>query len=149
MFHNLNLSSRVGVIGGISPRSAPVGTVTTAWFDLQALFTVMALISIGAFGANATVDAQIEQAKDNAGTGAKAVPSSQITQMVAADGNDRQAQINLRQEDLDRNAGYRFFRVSITVAGAATQLAVSVLGADFRAGSATQNAAANVAQTVG
>lgn len=148
MFHNLNLSSRIGVIGGISPRSAGVGAVTTGWLDMQSLFTVLALISIGAFGANATVDAQIEQATDVNGTGAKPIPGSQITQLVAAGGNDRYAQINLRQEDFDRNAGFRFFRLSMTVGGAATQLAASIIGSDFRAGGGAQNAATSVAQTV-
>lgn len=148
MYKNLNLSSRIGVIGGISPRSAGVGTVTTGWLDMQALFTVLALVSIGAFGANATVDAQIEQATDANGTGAKPIPGSQITQLVAAGGNDRHAQINLRQEDFDRNAGFRFFRLSVTVGGAATQLAASIIGADFRAGGGAQNAATSVAQTV-
>ncbi|WP_137898343.1 hypothetical protein [Sphingomonas sp. 2SG] len=149
MFHNLNLSSRIGVIGGVSPRAAGVGTVSTAWLDMQSLFTVLVLISIGAFGANATVDAQIEQATDANGANVKPIPGSQITQLVAAGGNDRQAQINLRQEDFDRNAGFRFFRLTVTVGGAATQLAASVIGTDFRAGTGTQNSAASLAQTVG
>ena len=149
MYHNLNLSSRIGVIGGISPRSAAPGAVSTGWLDMQALFTVLALISIGAFGAGATVDAQLEQATDGNGANAKPIPGSQITQLVAAGGNDRQAQIDLRQEDFDRNAGFRFFRLTITVGGAATQLAASLIGTDFRAGSGTRNAAATVAQTVG
>lgn len=149
MYHNLNLSSRIGVIGGISPRSAAVGTVTTDWLDMQALFTVLALISVGAFGDAATVDAQIEQATDANGANAKPIPGSKITQLGAAGGNDRQAQINLRQEDFDRNAGFRFFRLSVTVGGAATQLAATVIGTDFRAGTGTQSAAASLAQTIG
>lgn len=149
MYHNLNLSSRISVIGGVSPRSAAPGAVSTPWLDMSVLFTAMALVSIGAFGANATVDAQLEQATDANGTGAKPIPGSQITQLVAAGGNDRQAQIDLRQEDFDRNAGFRFFRLTVTVGGAATQLAASLIGADFRAGSGTRNAAMSVAQTVG
>ena len=149
MYHNLNLSSRIGVIGGISPRSAAIGTVTTPWLDMQSLFTVMVLLSIGAFGANATVDAQLEQATDATGAGAKPIPGSQITQLVAAGGDDRQAQIDLRQEDFDKNAGFRFFRLTLTVGGAATQLAATVIGTDFRANSGTRNAAVSVAQTVG
>jgi hypothetical protein len=149
MYHNLNLSSRIAVLGGISPRAAAIGAVSTPWLDMQSLFTAMALISIGAFGAGATVDAQIEQATDAAGANAKPIPGSQITQLVAAGGNDRQAQIDLRQEDFDRNAGFRFFRLTVTVGGAATQLAASLIGADFRAGSGTRNGAASVAQTVG
>ena len=148
MYHNLNLSSRIALLGGISPRAAAVGTVSTPWMDMQMLFTAMVLISLGAFGAGATVDAQIEQATDGNGANAKAIPGSQIAQLVAAGGNDRQAQIDLRQEDFDRNAGFRFFRVSITVSGAETQLAASVIATDFRAGNGTNNDAASVAQTV-
>ncbi|WP_289144990.1 hypothetical protein [uncultured Sphingobium sp.] len=148
MFHNLNLSSRIALLGGISPRAAAVGSVSTPWLDMQMLFTVMALISIGAFGANATIDAQIEQATDGNGADAKPVPGSQITQLLAVGGNDRQAQIDLRQEDFDRNAGFRFFRLTVTVGGAGTQLAALILGTDFRAGNGTSNDAASVAQTV-
>ena len=149
MYHNLNLSSRIGVIGSISPRSAAAGAVSTAWLDMQSFFTALALISIGDFGDGATIDAQIEQATDASGANAKPIPGSQITQLAAADGNDRQAQINLRQEDFDRNAGFRFFRLTVTVGGAATQLAAAVIGTDFRAGGGAQNAAASVAQTIG
>lgn len=148
MFNNLNLSSRIGLLGGISPRAAAVGVVSTPWMDMQMLFTAMVLISIGAFGAGATVDAQIEQATDGNGANAKPIPGSQIAQMVAAGGNDRQAQIDLRQEDFDKNAGFRFFRLTVTVGGAATQLAASVIATDFRAGNGTSNDAATVAQTV-
>lgn len=148
MFSNLNLSSRIAMLGGVSPRAAAVGTVSTPWLDMQMLFAVMVLISIGAFGNAATVDAQIEQATDGNGANAKPIPGSQITQLVAAGGNDRQAQIDLRQEDFDKNAGFRFFQVTVTVGGAATQLAAMVLGTDFRAGNGTSNDAASVAQTV-
>lgn len=148
MFHNLNLSSRIGLIGSISPRSAAVGTISTPWLDMQMLFTVMALISVGAFGAAATIDAQIDQATDSAGANAKVVPGSQITQLIAAGGNDRQVQIDLRQEDFDRNASFRYFRLTITVGGAPTFLTAMLLGTDFRAGSGTSNDAASVAQTV-
>jgi hypothetical protein len=148
MFNNLNLSSRIALLGGISPRAAAVGAVSTPWLDMQMLFTVMVLVSIGAFGAGATVDVKIEQATDSNGADAKPIPGSQITQLVAAGGNDRQAQIDLRQEDFDKNAGFRFFRVTVTVGGAATQLAAMVLGTDFRAGNGTSNDATTVAQTV-
>lgn len=148
MFNNLNLSSRIALLGGISPRAAAVGAVSTPWLDMQMLFTVMALVSIGAFGAGATVDVQLEQATDVNGANAKPVPGSQITQLVAAGGNDRQAQIDLRQEDFDKNNGFRFFRVTVTVGGAATQLAAMVLGTDFRAGNGTSNDATTIAQTV-
>lgn len=148
MYDNLNLSSRIGVIGVISPRSAAAGTVSTAWLDMQQLFTALVLLSIGAFGANATIDAQIEQATDANGTNAKPIPASQITQLVAAGGNDRQVQIDLRQEDFDRNAGFRFFRLTVTVGTAATQLSAFVIGTDFRAGNGTSNDATSVAQTI-
>lgn len=150
MYHNLNLSSRVAVLGSISPRAAAAGTVTTPWLDMQSLFTAMAIVSVGAIGAAGTIDAQIEQATSATGAGAKPIPGSQITQLVAAGGNDRQALIDLRQEDFDRNAGFRFFRLSVTVGGgAATQLAAMLVGTDFRAGSGTQNGAASVAQITG
>ena len=67
MFNNLNLSSRIALLGGISPRAAAVGAVSTPWLDMQMLSIVMAPVSIGAFGAEPTVEVPSKRANDAKG----------------------------------------------------------------------------------
>lgn len=146
---NLNPSVRAGVIGVINPQSAAAGTYTTGWIDMQKFFAAMAVLSVGALGASATVDAKIQQATDNAGTGAKDVSGSAITQLTKAGTDDnKQAIINLRQEDLDKNNGFRFARLSVTVATAASLIGAVILGMDARYGDLTANDAASVDEIV-
>lgn len=148
MFSNLNPSDRAGIAAVIDPAQAAVGTITTPWIDARTFFSLLGIISTGVLGAGATVDASFEQATSNTGAGVKAVPGSAITQIVKATGDSKQALINIRPEDLDKNGGFKFARLSITVGGAASMLAATVLGLDPRYGAAGVNQSSTVAQTV-
>lgn len=139
-------SQRVGVVGVISPVSQAAGTVTSAWIDAGKWHNFMALLKTGVLGAAATVDAKIQQATDNAGTGAKDVTGKSITQLVKASNDNDQVTIDLKQEDLDFNNGFSFFRVSVTVGTAASLIDATILGFDPRYGFATDNDAATVVQ---
>ena len=57
-----------------------------------------------------------------------------------------QVTIDLKQEDLDFNNGFKFFRLSVTVGTAASLVDATVLGLDPRYGFATDNDAATVVQ---
>jgi len=142
---NLNPSQRVAVVGLIAPVSASAGTVTTGWVDMRDFLTVMALVSVGVLGSSATVDAKIQQASDGSGTGAKDVAGLAITQLTQASSDSgKQAAINVRQDDLDRENGFRFVRLSLTVATAASLVSAIMLGFDPRYGSADKHEAATV-----
>lgn len=145
MFGNLNPSARASVAGAINPVSQAAGTVTTGWIDMQAWFSLLAILSVGAIGASGTVNAKLQQATDGSGTAAKDIAGAAITQLDAA-GNDsnKQVEINLRQDDLDRNGGFRFVRLSVTVGTAASVIAALLVGLDARYGSAADNDAATV-----
>lgn len=130
---NMNPSQRAALVAAIAPSQQAAGAQSTGWIDMRDWYTLLASISLGVLGAAATVDAKIEQAIDNAGTGIKDVPNLAITQLTkvgAADG--KQAMINVRQDDLDRNAGYRFVRLTLTVGVAASFTAGAVVGLDPR-----------------
>lgn len=146
---NLNPSARAGIAGVIAPQQAAVGAITTGWIDMVTFFSLLALISVGVIGANGTIDASIDQATDANGTGEKPVPGSAITQLAKAGGDNRQVAINLRPEDLDKNAGFRFVRLTVTVGGASTFLAAMILGFDPRYGPADANDLPTVAQIAG
>lgn len=148
MFGNLNPSDRAGIAAVIDPAQAAVGTITTPWIDARTFFSLLAIISTGVLGAGATIDASFEQATSNTGAGVKTVPGSAISQIVKASGDSKQALINIRPEDLDKNGGFKFARLTITVAGAASQLAATVLGFDARYGAAGANQSTSVAQTI-
>jgi hypothetical protein len=77
------------------------------------------LLNLGTMGAAATVDADIRQAQDVAGTGAKAIAGKAITQLTQAGGDANSLVcIELQTEELDVDNGFEFiqFRVTIAVA---------------------------------
>ncbi|HMW65220.1 MAG TPA: hypothetical protein PKE11_15385, partial [Accumulibacter sp.] len=81
--------------------------------------------------AAATVDAKIQQATDVSGTGAKDLsPGKSITQIVKATGDNKQALLDFRAQDLDAANGFNYVRVSLTVGAAA-----SIVGALLYGGS--------------
>lgn len=134
------------VIGTIDPASQGAGAATTAWVSADDYHAFLALVAVGAFGASATVDAKIQQAKDSSGTGAKDVSGKSITQLAAGGGNNRQALINFLPQDLDVNNGFSYVRLSVTVGTAASLTAGVLLGVGARQG--PPSAAASVAQIV-
>jgi hypothetical protein len=145
---NLDPSSRTAIAGVIPAQQANVGTITSGWVDMRDFFALLAVLNIGVIGAGGTVDVKIEQATDAAGAGAKQVGNLAAAQIVKAGGDNRQAAINVRQEDLDKNNGFRFVRVSVTVGGAASFLSAMLVGFDARYGAGSANQINTVAQTV-
>lgn len=146
---NLNPAARASVVAAINPQSGAAGTFTTGWVDMQAFFAVLAVLQVGALGASATVDAKVQQASDSSGTGAKDVAGLAITQLTKAGTDDnKQVEINIRQEDLDKNNGFRFVRLSVTNATAASLISAVIVGMSPRYGDMTANDATTVDEVV-
>jgi hypothetical protein len=142
-------SQRVSVVGVINPQSANA-VQTSPWIDATTFHNYMAVLQVGAIGAAATVDAKVQQATSAAGAGAKDVPGRAITQLTKAAADDnKQVLINLKQEDLDFNGGFKWFQLSMTPAVAATLIGATVLGFDPRYDFASDNDAASVKDLVG
>ena len=148
MFPNAKGSELFSVLATIDPASQAVGTVTTGWISAGNHHTFLALVQSGVLGTGATLDAKLQQATDASGTGAKDVTGKAITQIVKATGDNKQALINLRPDDLDVTNGYAYVRLSMTVAVAASLTAAQLLGFNprFAPGDASNQAA--VAQVV-
>lgn len=136
---NLDPSARVGIAGVIPAQQAAPGVVNSGFVDMRNFYAVLASLNVGVIGAAGTVDAKIEQATDANGAGVKPVPGLAVVQLAKAGGDNRQAGINVRQEDLDKNGGFRFVRVSVTVGGAATFLSATLTGFDARYGASNAN----------
>lgn len=151
MWPTLKPSQRVAVVGAVNPQSTNA-VQTTAWIDMSQFESALAIIAVGAISAGGLIDAQIQQAQDNAGTGAKAVQTPQgvnksITEIVAA-GQNVQALINVRASEIDTNNGYRFIQLSITPSVAAALISGQVLGLDPKYGVASDHAAATQTQII-
>ena len=148
MFPNAKGSELFSVLATIDPASQAVGTVTTGWISAGNHHSLLALVQSGVLGTGATLDAKLQQATDASGTGAKDLTGKTITQIVKASGDNKQALINLRPDDLDVTNGYAYVRLSLTVAVAASLTAAQLLGFNprFAPGDASNQAA--VAQVV-
>jgi hypothetical protein len=150
---NLRPTQRMAVIGAINPQSS-AAEVDSGWLPATAFKNYLAILQVGALGANATVDANVMQAQDNAGTGAKAIVpaggnggTKSVVQLTAAGNNGNgQCLINLQRDELDFANGFLFIRFQITPAVAASLISGIVLGMDNDYDPPAQ--AASVEQTI-
>lgn len=145
---NAKISEQLGVLATIDPVSQGAGTVTTGWVQANAFERFMALVQTGVLGTAATVDAKLQQASDSSGTGVKDVTGKAITQIVKASGDNKQALINLRADELDTNGGFDYFRLSITVGTAASIVGAAILGGHAKNEPASDSNQAAVVQIV-
>ena len=125
---NTKGSETLSILATIDPACQAAGTVTAAWGSVANLHAFLAVVETGVLGAAATLDAKIQQARDATGTGAKDVSGKAIRQIVKASGDNKQALINLRPENLDSNNGFAFLRLSLTVEVAASIVAGKLIG---------------------
>ncbi len=149
MTPNLKPSDRFAVVGAIDPDAYSASTQTTGWIAAKNYHSFLAVVMAGTLGSSATLDAKIEQATDSSGTGAKDVTGLAITQLTqAGTDSDKQALINISQEDLDFANSFTHFRLSMTIGTAASDAGGIVFGLDPRYGPATANDASTVDEIV-
>lgn len=127
---NTLISERLAVLAVLNPADLGVAAASTPWLNMAQHNRIVALILGGAI--TGTLDAKLEQATDAAGTGAKDITGKALTQFAATDDN-KQAAINLRQDQLDMANGFDHVRLTLTPTGGTTNLAGAVvLGGDSR-----------------
>ncbi len=148
MFPNAKGSELLSILATIDPASISAGTVTTGWVSAGNHHNVLAVIQTGALGTSATLDAKLQQASDSTGAGAKDVSGKAITQIVKATGDNKQALINLRPDELDVANGFAFVRLSLTVGTAASVAGAQLLGVNSRYASADAFNQAAVVQVI-
>ena len=120
------MSCYLAILATIDPASQAAGAISSGWVSVANHLGFLAMVQTGTLGTGATVDAKLQQALDSAGTGAKEISGKAITQIVKATGDNKQALINLKPEDLDIVNGFGFVRVALTVG-----VAASITGAQF------------------
>jgi hypothetical protein len=132
MFTNSKASEMLAILATIDPASQSAGSATTGWVSVANHHGLLAVVQTGVLGTLATVDAKLQQATDSSGAGAKDVAGRAITQIVKATGDNKQALINLKPEDLDTLNGFGFVRVALTVGVAASITGAQLLGVNPR-----------------
>ena len=132
MFPNAKGSEELSILATLDPASQAAGTVTTGWVPVANFHALLGVVETGLLGAAATLDAKFQQAQDNIGTGAKDVTGKAIVQIVKATGDNKQALINLKPEDIDNANGFGYVRLSLTVGVAASIVAGKVVGMNPR-----------------
>jgi len=126
---NFKPSDQFPLLATIAPVSQAAGTVTTGWISAADYVAYYIKVGVGVLGASATVDVKVQQATDSSGTGVKDVSGSSITQLTKAGTDDgKVVVINLRADRLDINNSFKYFRVSLTDATAASLITVDVYG---------------------
>lgn len=148
MFPNARLAEQLSLVATIDPVSQAAGTITTGWLSASNHERFLALIQTGVLGVAATLDGKLQQATDNAGTGAKDITGKALIQIVKASGDNKQAEINLRQDELDLANNFTFFRLSLTVGVAASLISAAVQAGVARNFPATALNQAGVVQNV-
>lgn len=113
------ISNRIVQLSNIAPDSGAATTVGDVWINLgnnqTGQYEVLAWVRAGTVVG--TIDANLVQATDNAGSGSKPIPNTVITQITAT-GNI--AKIELRHDDgnLDLAGGFTFVNLTITTTNA-------------------------------
>ena len=136
MFPNARGSEQLSILATFDPISQAAATVNTGWVSVANFHSFLAVVQTGVMGASATLDAKVQQAQDNTGTGVKDITAKSIAQIVKASGDNKQALINFRPEDLDNASGFAYVRLSLTVGTAASVVAATLLGINARYASA-------------
>jgi hypothetical protein len=128
MLPNVTISEQLALLATVDPVSQGVGPVSSGWVSAALFERFQAEVMTGLLGLAATVDAKLQQATDGAGTGVKDIAGKAIIQIVKATGDNKQAIINLRVNELDVANGFGYFRVTLTVGAAASLVAASIKG---------------------
>lgn len=145
---NIKLNERIAVLATLDPASFGAGTVVSAYVPVANFHSIAALIQTGVMGASGTIDAKLRQATDAAGTGVKDVTGKALVQILKAAGDNVQASIELRGEDLDVANGFAFVALSLTVGTAASIVGAQIVGANARFLPASAFNKSSVVQTV-
>lgn len=124
------LSEEIAVLAVIDPDAYTAGTVTSDYVDMTKHPKVMAIVMAGTLGTTAGIDAAIYEATDSSGTGAQAISGKSITALTAVGtDSDKQAIINVREDELDVADDYTHVALVMTVTTATSDAGAIIVGA--------------------
>lgn len=142
-------SELAGLVATIDPDAYTASTVVSDYVDMSLYPVLMAVVYAGDLGTSATLDAKLVQATDSSGTGAKDIADKAITQLTeAGTDSNKQAIINVREDELDIENGFGFVALSMTVAVATSDCGGAIYGFFPTYGFANDNDLASVDEIV-
>ena len=122
-------TERMELLTVIHPDLHGPGTYWTPWISMAGRHKALCIALVGDIGVTGTVDVELHEATDAAGTGAKAIAGKAITQLTQAGGDsDDACAINLRTEEMDCANGFAFIRARMDCLVASSNAAVLILG---------------------
>lgn len=142
---NSTLSQRVAVVAALDPQTIDDTNAVSDYASMAKFARAAFVVSVGNIDAATTVDAELLEATDAAGTGAQAIEGKAVTQLGATDDN-KQTVIELAAGEL--SPGFTHVACRVTVAGDTADVSVLGLGIDARHEPASDNDIASVAQIV-
>ncbi len=111
------------------PADSQTGEVNSGWVGMQDFVGILIIISVGTMVAGATLNADVEQATDNAGAGIKNVAGKSITELTQAGGDsDTAIVIWVRAEEMDVANDFDFLQLEVIGAVDATEYAFFMFG---------------------
>lgn len=149
-YPNSKGSEQFAVLGRTGPLNANVGQ--SAWISVGNFHRLLALIDTGA-NMNGILNAQLLQALDATGTGAKPITGANglakaLTPIAAGSTANIQALIDCSVDEMDTNNGYAFVQLQVTGSSAGL-FAGLLLGINARFEPANSLNAASVTQIAG
>ena len=111
---NLRLSQGIALISHQNVQAALAAPSSSIWVSMERFQKLMAAIAAGALGGNNYV-VSAEQAKDAAGTDAKAI-TAKVSAAQAVD--NEQVFVDIDQQDLDMENDFDHVRITITPSAA-------------------------------
>jgi len=144
-------TERNAALDTLNPLSRSANTYNGAWVDTADFFDFCAALQVGVISAGGTIAFKLQEATSAAGAGAADITGKAITTIgqtgsPAVGGSNRQAFINLKSGEL--TAGFRWVRMVITTATAASVCGATLYGSNPRNGPASDNDAATVQEIV-
>lgn len=149
-YPNSKGSEQFAIIGRTGPLNANSGQ--SAWISVSNFHRLLAMIDTGA-NMNGILNAQLLQALDATGTGAKPIIGANslakaLTPIAAGSTANIQALIDCSVDEMDTNNGYAFVQLQVTGSSAGL-FAGLLLGINARFEPASSLNAASVAQIAG
>jgi len=116
MTYTARFSENFELLANITPETAngTVGEHNTGYVSLENYHRVIIVLTAGTPGGASTIDVDVEEATDAAGTGAQNIAGKAITTLVAADAGET-VYIEVRTEELDVDNAYSFINAEVTV----------------------------------
>lgn len=117
----------INPIAQIAPQSSS-SNILSAAIDMKNIYRLAAIINVGVIASTGTFDGKFVQAVTSGGT-YKDITGKAITQLTQAGGDSNPGKplcIDLRADELDLANGYRYVKLSLTPATAASLLSANI-----------------------